>query len=311
MSTAEPAALREPVDHRFMTSVHNSRQGAAKSRQAREWLKLRRSVDSSEGVARVSTLRAQGHSRYTIARAVDGRRLERVRKDWVALPDADPELIAAARWGVVLTCITVARRLGLWVLHEDRCHVAAAPNSTGPKPPLATVHWAAPVVPRHPDHVVDSVTNALVVVAMCQPHEAALAIWESALRQGVVARAQLDRMKLPAVAASLLEQAQPFRDSGLETIFLDRLRWLGVRILPQAWLLGHPVDALIGERLVVQIDGGHHVGDQRTSDIAHDALLTLHGYHVIRVGYQQVMDDWPFVQGVIMQAVAQGLHLAK
>jgi hypothetical protein len=31
---------------------------------------------------------------------------------------------------------------------------------------------------------------------------------------------------------------------------------------------------------------------------------------VIRVGYLQIMHDWPGVQASIMQAVAQGLHRA-
>ncbi|WP_228479238.1 DUF559 domain-containing protein [Microbacterium atlanticum] len=70
------------------------------------------------------------------------------------------------------------------------------------------------------------------------------------------------------------------------------------------------MDHLIGERLVVQIDGGHHVDSQRESDIAHDALLRLRGYTVFRFGYHQLLSEWPFVQSVIMQAVAQGLHRA-
>jgi hypothetical protein len=34
------------------------------------------------------------------------------------------------------------------------------------------------------------------------------------------------------------------------------------------------------------------------------------GYHVIRVGYGQVIDRWHEVQELIMRAVAQGLHRA-
>ena len=37
----------------------------------------------------------------------------------------------------------------------------------------------------------------------------------------------------------------------------------------------------------------------------------LLGYHVIRVGYQAVVSDWPRVQDQIMRAVAQGLHRAR
>ena len=302
-------ARAPPVDARSMTTVQV--RAGTRERQQRALEGLRVSVAERAGVARVTRLRELGHSRHTIALALEHGVLVRVRRDWVALPGADPELVAAARWGVVLTCVTLARRLRLWVLEEDRCHVAALPHSSGRKPRLATVHWAAPVVPRHPDALVDSVENALILVAQCQPREAALAIWESAIRQGMVATEELKRLPLPGAAAVLLAEAQPFRDSGLETIFLDRLRWLDLRIVPQAWIAGHRVDVLIGDRLVVQIDGGHHVGEQRSSDIAHDAVLTTRGYHVIRVGYQQVIDDWPFVQGVIMQAIAQGLHLAQ
>ncbi len=82
-------------------------------------------------------------------------------------------------------------------------------------------------------------------------------------------------------------------------------------IRPQAWVAGHRVDFLIGERLVLQIDGGHHVGRQRRSDIAHDARLMLLGYHVIRVDYVQVVDRWHEVSGLVQRAVAQGLHLAR
>ena len=80
--------------------------------------------------------------------------------------------------------------------------------------------------------------------------------------------------------------------------------------MQQAWIAGRRVDLLIGERLVLQIDGAHHVGAQREADIEHDAQLMLLGFHVIRVGYQSVVHDWPRVQDQIMRAVAQGLHRA-
>lgn len=273
--------------------------------------RVQEDVRAKSGVARVTALRKLGHSRYSIGLALEQGRLARLRRDWVAVPGADAELVAAARWGVVLTCITLARRLGLWVLEEDRCHVATAPSSSGHRPSRATVHWSSPIVPRHPDNLVDSLENALVLLSTCQPREAALAIWDSALRQRMVERKVLLRLPLRGRALELLNDARSFHDSGLETIFLDRLLWLGVRVIPQAWIAGHRVDFLIGERLVVQIDGGHHVGEQRASDNAHDAVLLVSGYHVIRVGYSQVIDDWESVQGVIMLALAQGLHRAR
>ncbi|MGR2751692.1 endonuclease domain-containing protein [Agromyces arachidis] len=151
--------------------------------------------------------------------------------------------------------------------------------------------------------------NALALVAGCQPFERALAVWESALHKRVVSREVLARLPLGPQARRLLESALPFSDSGLETLVRTRLGWLRVRILAQAWIEGHRVDFLIADRLVLQIDGGHHVGGQRVEDNAHDAALMVRGYHVVRVGYRQVVDEWPSVQDVITRAIAQGLHL--
>lgn len=119
------------------------------------------------------------------------------------------------------------------------------------------------------------------------------------------------RLGYLGAAAAVLAATTPFADSGLESFVRLRLRWLKVRVLPQAYVLGNRVDFLIGERLILQIDGGAHVGAQRTADIERDAQLRLHGYTVVRVGYSQVMERWHDVQELIMQAIAQGLHLAE
>ncbi|WP_322409242.1 DUF559 domain-containing protein [Microbacterium invictum] len=263
------------------------------------------------GVARTARLLDEGVSRHTLRIARDEGLLQPLRRGWVAAPGADAELVAAARWGVVLTCVTAARRHGLWVLTEDRCHVACGPHATGPRPDRATVHWARPVMQRDPDDLVDPLPNALVLVATCVPHEQALVIWESAFRLRRVDPTVLARTPLPPAARRLLAEARPFADSGLETLFVVRLRWLPIPITPQVWIAGRPVDFLIGDRLVVQLDGGHHVGAQRARDNAHDAELMLLGYHIIRVGYSEMLEEWPAVQRRILDAIAQGLHLAR
>ncbi|WP_311245969.1 DUF559 domain-containing protein [Microbacterium sp. WCS2018Hpa-23] len=263
-----------------------------------------------DGVARTETLSRLGVSRHSIRSAVQRGEVISVRRGWVALPGADPMLLAAARRGVVLSCVTLAARRGLWVLDASEPHVAAPARSGHVTVSRGTIHWNEPVFPRNPDSREDSLENALIVVAGCQPYESALATWESAMRQSLVDPGMLERAPLPPKARRLLADARPFADSGTESIFQTRLRWLGILVVPQVWLLGHRVDFVIGERLVVQIDGGHHVGQQRTSDIAHDALLTLHGYHVIRIGYDQLMGQWAQVQQIILAAIGQRLHLA-
>ena len=272
------------------------------------------------GITRSQTLREDGWSSRALSAAVGTGALIRPRNGWLATPDADPQLVAAARAAVVLTCVTQAERLGLWsIVRVARPHVGALPSAgrvrvardpeTGDR--LAHVHWSAPVVPRDPASLIDPVENVLLTVASCRPYEEALAIWNSALNKGLVLLPALRRLPLKERARRVADDASPFADSGLETVVPARLRWLRLPLRRQIWIHGHRVDHLIGDRLVLQIDGSSHVGAQRQEDIRHDAALVLLGYHVIRVGYFQVIDDWAYVQDMLMTAIAQGLHVAR
>lgn len=268
-------------------------------------------VKMAGGVVRSRSLVSSGFSPHAVRSAIDRRLLQRVRKGWVAAIDADPLLLGAARAGVVLTCVTQARRLGLWVLGEDVIHVAAPAHSGGVAVAVARVHWGTPPVPRDPDSLIDHLENVLWAVAICRPEQEAIAVWESAVRRGLTTTDGMRRLALPPAARRVCDQTTPWSDSGLESFVPPRLRFLKLPIVPQTWIHGHHVDFLIGARLVLQIDGGTHVGAQREEDIAHDAELVLQGYHVIRVGYSQVVERWHEVQDLIMRAVAQKLHLVR
>ncbi|MFB7891782.1 endonuclease domain-containing protein [Microbacterium sp. NPDC056044] len=275
-------------------------------------LALLSAVSDQGGIVRRVAMVKAGHAQRTIETAIAGGLLRVVRRVWVAVPSVDPLILNAARAGVVISCVTRARRLGLWIAAESPdTHVAAHPHAGRVAlRPGVHLHRAAPVIPRDPAALEDSLENALALVCACQPFEPALAIVESALNKGLVQKPALLRLPFTPGVRRVIEVASPYSDSGLETFVVPRLRWMKLRIVAQAWIAGHRVDFLIGERLVLQIDGGHHVGRQRASDNAHDAVLRHMGYHVIRVGFIQVTEDWPGVQALIMQAVAQGLHLA-
>ncbi|PWJ26120.1 very-short-patch-repair endonuclease [Branchiibius hedensis] len=273
-------------------------------------LKIRGLVHLPE-VVPVRVLTAAGLSRHAINRAIASGDLVRVCRGWVARPGADPHLMTAAITGTVLSCVTQAARLGLWDFGDPLLHLAAREGSGSVVRDRALVHWARPPVPRHPDQLVDSIENVLAAVADCQPFERALVIWEAAANKHLVNKPAMARLRLRPTARALLDALTPFSDSGLETLVRWRLRFLRLPIMAQAHLEGRPVDFLIGDRLVLQIDGGHHVGAQRDADIEHDRRLMLLGYYVIRVSYKQVTEQWLVVQEQIMHAVAQGLHLAS
>lgn len=147
-----------------------------------------------------------------------------------------------------------------------------------------------------------------MLVARCQPFEVALAVWESAMNARLIEYEALERLELGGAGRRVLRAAMPYADSGLETLFRERLRWLRLPIRAQVWIAGARVDLLIGERLVAQIDGGHHVGRQRARDVAHDAQLASMGYTVLRFTYEQIVHEWPAVQDAVLRAVAGGRH---
>src|SRR5690606_41015605 len=93
------------------------------------------------GVARMSTLISAGVRRNAIRRAIDEHRVDRIARSWVALPQADPALVAAAQTGVTVTCVSQAERRGLWSFGTDEFHVAAQPNGRLNRPTTAHVHW--------------------------------------------------------------------------------------------------------------------------------------------------------------------------
>ena len=78
----------------------------------------------------------------------------------------------------------------------------------------------------------------------------------------------------------------------------------------QVVIAGRPVDVLIGDRLVVQLDGFeyHSKPADRRRDLEHDAELVLRGYVVLRFSYAQVLHDWPAVERTVARAIAAGAH---
>ncbi len=267
-------------------------------------------VRRRNGAAPTSALIEAGYSRHRIRRALASGGLIRPRRGWVALPKADPDILFAARNNVVLSCVTQARRLGLWVLSEDRPHVSTRSTNGRSPDPRSITHWNTPLLDRDPSALEDPIENVLALVSRCQPHDSALAIIDSALNKGLTTRAALETLPLQNRMRSLLQESTPFSDSGIETMLRTRLRWLRQPIRSQVWILGHRVDFLIGDRLIVQVDGRQHKGAQRSEDIRHDALLGNEGYHVIRVSYEQIVYRWHEVSDAVIGAVARGKHLA-
>lgn len=257
-----------------------------------------------------------GHSERTIRAAVRAGTVELIRRTWLANSSAPVDLRAAARAGGRVACLSLARERGWWMPEsvDSGRHLSLGPNArSGIIEPGDVVHWTKPVAPASARSLRESLEDALAHIAACTPYEEARTIWESAVRIERLSIEALQRVKWTTrVAARLAGEVIGLSDSGLETIFLVRLGPWGLPITQQVYLASRPVDFLIGERLVVQVDGyAHHsTAADRGRDVMHDAELRLRGYTVLRFTYAQVLHDWAAVERAIARAVAAGLHRA-
>jgi very-short-patch-repair endonuclease len=266
------------------------------------------------GVAHTSDLYEAGISKRAIAADERDGRVARLRRSWIVLPGSEPARIRAASIGGRVTCVTQAAALKLWTPSDPSTHIAVAPNASRLERDGISLHWGSAPAPVAAHTVVDPLINVLFHVARCQTAANALAIWESAIRQQQIALEVLRSVNWRSASARrLLVAASVLSDSGLETHFVGLMRSIGVAVRQQVVIDGRAVDALIGERLVVQLDGFefHSKAKDRRRDLRADARLVLRGYTVLRFDYAQIMFEPEYVQEMVRTAIAQGRHLAR
>jgi very-short-patch-repair endonuclease len=267
-------------------------------------------------VAERRQLIAGGNSPKAIASAVRAGSIERVRRAWYATSAATLEQRVAVRIGGRLGGPSALPGHGIWRPPGTAVHVSLAPNASRLRPPAAHVpvvlHWTDPARPNIdlPAWRVDAVTavsQTLAVVAA----DAGTAVLDSALFTGAIDVATAARI----CAASphtrhLMENVDGRAESGIESLVRVRLAGAGVTARPQVVIpnLGR-VDLLIGDRLVVEVDGREFHGPERfESDRRRDLELAALGLRSLRVSYRQVIHDWYSTEDAILRLLDAGEH---
>jgi very-short-patch-repair endonuclease len=276
-------------------------------------------IRSRGGVMHRRALRELGCSPYRVRKALAEGRVRAVGRDRLAVSDCAEPLLAAARAGARLSCVSAAAHSGLWVYRSvSSVHVAAGHGfSLKPKigPGLSSelvIHRAKTPVPVARDDAIDLLPNALVHITSCQPLELAVAIIDSALNKRLISDGALREMA-PWQShrfRKVISLCDGRSDAGNESVLRVRLLASGIPVRIQVVVDRHPVDALIGERMVVQTDGFLFHGDpvRRARDLRQDAALRMLGYTILRFTALHVLNDWAFVEGTIRSTIAQGLH---
>lgn len=265
-------------------------------------------VESRDGIAHRSVLRDAGFHPEDLRAAVASGAIQMLRRQWFVSAGVRESARIAAAAGGRIGCITAARERGWWLppAVDDATHIAMRPTGSHPGGDLV-VHWNAPIVGVPVAQIRVSVEDALGHIAGCLPFTDALVVWESAVRTERLDPAMLRRLPWASRdSARLAQSITGLADSGLETILIRGLSHLAQSLHPQALVAGHRVDLLIGECVVVQVDGHafHSSAADRTRDLAHDHELMSRGYTVLRFTYAQIVHDWPAVARVVTRAVA-------
>jgi very-short-patch-repair endonuclease len=277
------------------------------------------------GAAKTVELLTAGISERELTDAVRTRRLLRPRKGWYVLPSTPADLIAAVRVGGRATCVTALRVHRIWVTDRpSRVHVAvhrqaSRLRSVGDRRRRqvvvrdAVVHWAETARPRRAEgsRLVEPPLAALRDAIGCLRGDDLFASVESALHTGVVSPVAWSRMleTLPSDRRADLEPATALSGSGVESIFVRRIRRLPVRVVvrQQVQIGRDRVDVVIGERLVVELDSRRW--HDPAADRARAARLTIAGYAVLRFDYDLVLFDWDTVERAVIASLIRGDHL--
>ncbi len=263
----------------------------------------------SRSIFSTRELRADGLSRREIAAAVDSGRLSRIRIGMYASPGACASARAIAAHGGSMACVTAARHHGLWILdddHEPHVWLKTGQRAHHDASCGCIEHWDRDARPAASGAL--PLRQVLRQILGCRGPEHFFVALESALRQRRLTRDDLRwlRRHTNARGREALSLARTDADSGLESLLRWRLRKHDLRVRTQVSVFGvGVVDALIGDRLIVELDGrANHLGEaKRHKDLTRDANAALWGYVTLRFDYALVVHDWELVESAIRGAL--------
>lgn len=256
------------------------------------------------GVVRRTHLLRHGATDADVRRWVRGEVFTRLRDGVLALPDADPLIVVAARHGGSLACASALRAHGIW-LWDDAARVHVWLGTSGRRHDHPGCRCVSHNDAGGTAFGIVSLVQALVQVAGCLGDEVFFAAFESAWRKGLLDTAQRAEVRagLRAGQRRLVDLARPDADSGLESILRLRLSRLGIRLQSQVRIAGvGVVDFVLDGWIILETDGreNHDGSSLRHKDLRRDALAAAQGFTTLRFDYAMVLYEWDLVEAAVL-----------
>jgi very-short-patch-repair endonuclease len=274
------------------------------------------------GLAPAFALLRYGWSYSALSRAARAGTVMRVRQGWYALPGIDDLMARAWRVGGLLACCSAARTYGMWAPPDENLHVAVPPRHARMRQPhdmrtrladasrvRVRLHWR---VCAAFDRFRATPLECVIDLAHCFRAEWVLGALDSGLRLNLIRRRDMEilRRALPAHARWIVDAADARSGSFPESVLRGLLVQASSGCRIHEWIADMRVDFLIGDRLVIEVDGrefhGDHLGFE--NDRSRDARLSSLGYRVLRFSYAQVVHRPEEVLTAIRAAIARNDH---
>lgn len=252
-----------------------------------------------------------GLSQRDLRAALRAGSLVRVRRGRYLPGAADPELMAAARLGCRLDCVSFLRALGVFILDSGTLHVLAPNGSSRLPAPGANVvrHWRP--APLSEQSTCADFIDAVAQSCRCQKPRAAIATLDSAVHLGL-----LDESDLADVFARLPRRLQRLRplidsssESGAESLMRLILRSLGCSVELQVQIQGvGRVDFVVDGWLIIECDSrAHHEGwGAQRADRRRDLAAAALGFTTVRPLAEDIFFHRDVVREQIRRTLARG-----
>ncbi|GGD68157.1 endonuclease domain-containing protein [Microbacterium murale] len=232
-----------------------------------------------------------------ITEAVRSGHLLRLRRDRYARVPIDEDVAEAVRVGGHLSCLSLLKSMGIFVLVCTGLHVQITQGTSRirkPKFRTTRLHWnpVRECETIHAAHLHDALRQAI----RCQSARAALATLDSVLHHKLMTLNQLEGVfsTLPARYGVLLSLVDPTAASGPETFMRLILRALGLRYETQVHLPGVGyVDFLVEGWLIIECDSKewHEGWDKQVEDRHRDIAAAKLGCVTIRPLASEILHD--------------------